>query len=120
MCKGKNMEGIDVLKQLAKRAKERLSGKSVSKTNNIHYINQKNEITFKVIKNDDTFYDKVKDVLQKGSICPINELIDFSYYKTLSAEQKEKYFFDLAEKFRKQKEKILSEQETKNISQINI
>lgn len=114
------MEGRDVLKQLAKRAKERLSGKCDNKANNIHYINQKSEISFKVIKNDNSFYDKVKDVLQKGSICPINELIDFSYYKTLSAEQKEKYFFDLAERFRKQKEIILSEQEAKNISQINV
>ena len=103
------MNGRDMLKELAKRAKNRLSGKQGKKVDNIRYINQKNIIETVLIKEDLGFSQKVKEIIEKDTICPLNELINFSYYKTLSNEQKEKYFIDLALKYRKEKEKIMQE-----------
>ena len=102
------MEGIDMLKQLAKRAKERLSGKPKISEGNKKYINKTNVITIKIIKKDENFSEKVEKIVKNDTFCPINELIDFDYYKKLSKPQQEKYFFELANKFRKEKEKILS------------
>lgn len=103
------MDGRDMLKELAKRAKNRLSGKQGKKQDNIRYINQKNVIETVLIKEDTAFNQKVKEIVEKDSIYPLNELINFAYYKTLSTEQKEKYFIDLALKYRKEKERILQE-----------
>ena len=72
-------------------------------------INQKSIIETVLIKEDLGFSQKVKEIIEKDTICPLNELINFSYYKTLSNEQKEKYFIDLALKYRKEKEKIMQE-----------
>ena len=83
------MDGRDMLKELAKRAKNRLSGKQGKKQDNIRYINQKNVIETVLIKEDTAFNQKVKEIIEKDSICPLNELINFAYYKTLSKEQKE-------------------------------
>lgn len=102
------MEGRDMLKQLAKRAKERLSGKPKMNGENKKYINKTNIVTIKIIENDEKFCEKVEKIVKNDTFCPINDLIDFDYYKKLSNQQKEKYFFELANKFRKEKEKILS------------
>ena len=109
------MDGRDILKQMAQQAKNRLRGKSDKITNIKNGKNYANysgsNIKTVIISNDDVvLYDKIKSI-KDDTINPLNELIDFSYYKTLNPEQKERYFFNLADKYRTlmqkyQKEKL--------------
>ena len=103
------MDGRDLLKEMAKRAKNRLSGRQDKNLNNVHYINKKSMVETIIIREDEKFNEKVKQIVESDSQCPLNELINFSYFKSLSKQQKEKYFFELADKYRKQKERILQE-----------
>ena len=50
-------------------------------------------------------YNKVKNTVDNDSINPLNEIIDFNYYKSLSNEQKERYFFMIADKYRQLKKR---------------
>ncbi len=47
-------------------------------------------------------YQKVCRILQRDEVVvnPIRELIDYKYYNTLSLEAKQKYIFDLSEKYK--------------------
>ena len=113
------MEGRDILKAMAQQAKDRLRGKANNVTNIKYgknfYNQQKNNVKTVIIElNDEKFNNKIKGIIETENICPLNELIDFSYYKTLSKEQKERYFFTLADRYRKYKEKI----ETQKIKQV--
>ena len=99
------MTGRELLKQMAKQAKDRLQGRhmtSTSKGNVTCIRNGENYIKTITIKNDidKDMYTKVKDCIKSDAINPLNELIDFNYYKTLSNEQKERYFFKIADKYR--------------------
>lgn len=108
------MNGREMLKMIAKQAKDRLSSKTecTSKTKyNKNFIleNLKPQVQTKIIFEDEKLDEKIKEVIQKDSICPLNEIIDFSYYKTLSNEQKERYFFSIAEKYKKVKDSLENE-----------
>lgn len=106
------MNGRDLLKAMAQQAKERLRGKS-EKFTSIKYAKmnlQRPDIKTVIInQGDDKFNSKMKNLIESESICPINELIDFSYYKTLSKEQKERYFFTIADKFRMYRQQLENE-----------
>lgn len=108
------MNGREMLKMIAKQAKDRLSSKSDStpKTKyprNFVLENLKPEIKTKIIYEDSKLDEKIKNVIQKDSICPLSEIIDFAYYKTLSKQQKERYFFSIAEKYKKVKDSLENE-----------
>lgn len=47
-------------------------------------------------------YDKVCKLLDRDEVVinPIKELVDYKYYNTLSLEAKQKYIFDLSEKYK--------------------
>lgn len=47
-------------------------------------------------------YEKVCKILERDEIVinPIKELVDYKYYNTLSLEAKQKYIFDLSEKYK--------------------
>ena len=47
-------------------------------------------------------YEKVCRILERDEIVinPIKELVDYKYYNTLSLEAKQKYIFDLSEKYK--------------------
>ena len=106
------MEGRDVLKALAQQAKDRLTGK-IDKKSQINsgkmYISNSEAKIVTISNTDDKFNSKVKEIIENNTFCPLNELIDFSYYNTLSNEQKERYFFTLAERFRNSKQKLVQE-----------
>lgn len=109
------MTGRDMLKAMAQQAKDRLRGKS-EKITNIKYnkffknLNNKSNVKTVIIsENDDLLYDKIKNTLDNDSINPLSDLIDFAYYKTLTNEQKERYFFKLADKYRMLKNKYENE-----------
>lgn len=94
------------LKNLAVSAKNRLiqkSGAVVSPT-------KRENVTFKILtNNDDVFFDKVKEVLEKNSISPIKELMDKKKYDGLDFFGQQKYLLDTIEKFNEIKSKIESE-----------
>lgn len=51
---------------------------------------------------DKELYERVCRILSRDDVVvnPIQELIDFKYYNSLSLEAKQKYIFDLAEKYK--------------------
>ncbi len=59
-------------------------------------------------------YERVCKLLSRDDVVvnPIQELVDTKYYNTLSLEAKQKYIFDLAEKYKVMKLKYEREQES--------
>lgn len=68
---------------------------------------------------DQELYEKVKQILSSDEIVinPIKELIDAKYYKTLSLEAKQKYIFDLSEKYKEMK--LRFERETNQFANVS-
>ena len=68
-------------------------------------------IASKIKVEDDPLYKKVEKILEKDPDTPnpLGQLIDKNVYNTLSEIGKERYILDLAKKYAKIKEKILSE-----------
>lgn len=104
------MNGREILKQMAKQAKDRLQGKTNKHftKNNILCVKTNQSYIKTVIINNDAdveMYNKVKNTVDNDSINPLNEIIDFNYYKSLSNEQKERYFFMIADKYRQLKKR---------------
>ena len=60
-------------------------------------------------------YERVKKLLNRDEVVinPIQELIDRKYYNTLNNDAKQKYIFDLSEKYKELKTKFEREEITK-------
>lgn len=118
----KNSETKRVLKQLAQAAKDRLinGGYSSEKTietkrklireNNLRLIatneNKEAQITIKIINIDDEdekFVKKVQKLLDENSITPFKELVDYKTFNNLSDENKQRYIFNLSDRYNKVK-----------------
>ena len=58
-------------------------------------------------------YEKVCKLLERDEIVinPIKELVDYKHYNTLSLEAKQKYIFDLSEKYKSMKIRYEKEHE---------
>ena len=58
-------------------------------------------------------YDRVCKILNRDEIVinPIQELVDYKYYNTLSLESKQKYIFELSEKYKQMKARFELERE---------
>ena len=93
------MDGREILKAMAQQAKDRLRARN----RRLNGISENNIKTITISSNDEKLYTKVKDLLDSDSYTPMAELIDINYYKSLNKEQKERYFFELSDKFRKLK-----------------
>ena len=106
------------LKRLARQAKNRLGKRN--------YYNGKGD--FKVIdggyladyklvllsnKEDEKLYSKVKTILSENEdvINPLGKLVDKNKFFSLSEMDKERYIFNLAEKYRAMKERYKQEKE---------
>lgn len=66
-------------------------------------------------------YDRVCKLLDREEVVinPIKELVDYKYYNTLSIEAKQKYIFDLSEKYKSMKLRYEKEHEIlANVSNI--
>ena len=102
--KRKKVKGL--LYSLAKQAKARRKNYSKDKSifTNISYINSYNE-------QDQQLYKKICKMMEEDQVVtnPIKELIDKKYYDSLSLEAKQKYIFDLSDKYKEMKERYIKE-----------
>ena len=112
----------DALKKLARQAKNRLSKRN--------YFNGKGELgvdksnflaEYKLVlisnKEDEKLYLKVKEILEENEdvINPIGRLVDSNKYQKLSNNDKERYIFNLAEKYKEMKKRFEREKEFSNV-----
>ena len=95
-----------LLYALAKEAKSRMRNFSKEKSifGHMQYINAYNE-------QDQQLYNKICKMMEEDRVIinPIKELIDKKYYNTLSLEAKQKYIFDLSDKYKEMKERYIRE-----------
>ena len=97
------------LKQLAQKAKKRLStaGQTINQKQKAAYLSQ---TTYAIVAShqdlqEDPLYDKVKKLLQKEDIFnPIAELTDYKIFNNLSSVEKEKYVIDISNRYKNIKE----------------
>ena len=121
------MKKENLLKKLALDAKNRLKHcnyadrqqsanimRNIAFQNHIRYINQsqshKIEVTIKVFdeqKDEQKFETKVFELLTKNEDCinPLKELSDSKLLKEMSEAEKQKYIFELSEKYKQAREK---------------
>ena len=95
----------DILKIMANRAKNRLMNKSLKDT----YPN----VSIKIISNnDDKFYNKVKEMLNKNKNVtnPIKLLMDENKLIKMNSLQREKYLFETINKYISARERFFKEE----------
>ena len=113
--------GINALKRMAQMAKSRLRNKVVE-TENKYSKKGKFKMIFgegvdykcKIITKDDLkLYEKVKTILDENIdvVNPISKLIDYKTYNKMDAQTQERYLFDLVDKYKRYKEKYISEKQ---------
>lgn len=58
-------------------------------------------------------YSRVCKILARDEVVinPIQELVDYKYYNSLTAEAKQKYIFDLSEKYKQMKNRYIMERD---------
>lgn len=91
----------DILKMLASKAKNRLINKNLRNT----YSN----VDVKIItKNDDNFYNKVKEIMdEKTYVCnPLKRLMDEDKLMKMDARGRERYLLETIEKYQEARRKI--------------
>ena len=95
----------DILKIMANKAKNRLLNKSLKDT----YPN----VSIKIISNnDDKFYNKVKEMLNKNKNVtnPIKLLMDENKLIKMNSLQREKYLFETINKYISARERFFKEE----------
>jgi len=112
-------EGIDALKRMAQMAKNRLrnkvnenENKMIKKRGGFIILQAGNmDIKSKIItKEDNKLYERVVSILDEGDVFnPIARLMDLKLYSKLDEQSKERYLFELVDKFKKYKERYEKE-----------
>ena len=108
-------EGIDALKRMAQMAKNRLRNKVNEKENKLakgrggYIILQRYGMDIKskiITKEDNNLYEKIVGILNEGDVFnPLARLIDSRIYNKLDEMAKERYLFELVDKYKRYKEK---------------
>lgn len=109
------------LKTLAQQAKNRLRGRDYKDVKTLRLIKGENVEYRRVLQTDeDKLYGKVKDILSREEefYNPISYLMDMNYYNSLSPTEKERYFFEIVDKFHALKERYYREQVNKTITYV--
>ena len=93
----------DLLKMLVLQAKCRLRGENAPRKENVKLISK---------TEDDALYEKVITLLNENEevLNPIARLMDMTTYKKLDNIGKERYFFNLVNKYKDLKERYIKEQ----------
>ncbi len=95
----------DILKILATKAKNRMINKNLRNT----YSN----VDIKIInKNDDVFYNKVKEIMNEEEyVCnPLKRLMDNEKLMKMDMRSRERYLLETIEKYQEAKRRIEREQ----------
>lgn len=94
-----------VLYNLAKQAKRRMKNYNKNGLNQLPY----SKLVYS--EQDEVLYKKICKLLEEDRIIinPINELVDKRYYNSLSLEGKQRYIFDLSDKYKQMKERYYKE-----------
>jgi len=89
------------LKRLALKAKKRLTGKNKLSTYNNEAKQLYGNVRIISCEEDERFYKKVCKILSENRDIqnPLGKLIDHNVYNSLTETSKEKYFFDLIDKY---------------------
>lgn len=103
----------NILKQLALKAKKRLStvGQTISQRQTTACLSSN---TYAIVANlqdikDDPLYEKVKKLLSQDDIFnPIAELTDHKIYDKLSDIEKERYIIDISKRYVELKEHFMN------------
>ncbi len=109
-------QGLDALKRMAQMAKNRLRNKVRENDNKTLikcdrfkvFFGEGVDIKCRIItKEDDKFYNKVKVMLDENHDItnPIAKLIDYKIFNKLEENAKERYLFELVEKYKEYKSK---------------
>lgn len=101
-----------VLYNLAKQAKRRMKNYNKGGIQQLPY----SKLAYS--DRDQALYKKVCRLLEEERIIinPINELIDRKYYDTLSLEGKQRYIFDLSDKYKEMKDRYYKEHSLSRVS----
>ena len=121
------MKKNNLLKQMALDAKNRMKHcdynnreenaniiRNIAFQNQIRYIKEnqvrKNDITITIVdnsKSEHNFETKVYELLSKNEDCinPLKELSDSKLFKNMNDEEKQRYIFELSEKYKLAREK---------------
>ena len=115
----RNIQTKKILKQMAQDAKERLMNGNYSQShsleqkrriirqNDLRIIaqneNKKFNVTIKLIDDaeDANFIKKVEEILDRESITPFKDLVDYDEFSKLSDVEKQRYIFNLSERYNK-------------------
>ncbi len=111
-------EGYDALKRMAMLAKNRLRNKVKENDNKALKKGDRFKVLFgegvdikcKIItKEDEKLYTKVKEMLDENQDVanPIARLIDYKIYNRLDDISKERYLFDIINKYKQYKDKYI-------------
>lgn len=112
----------DALKRLARQAKNRLSnrnyfnGKGEYKVVNDNYFADYKLVLLSA-KDDEKLYNKVREMLSENedAINPIGKLVDKTKFSSLSEMDKERYIFNLADKYKSMRERFQREKELSEV-----
>ena len=111
----------DALKRLARQAKCRLGKRNYIGKGELKVVGGAYLADYKLVlisnKEDEKFYLKVKSILSENEdiINPLGKLVDKVKFSSLSEMDKERYIFNLAEKYRAMRERFIEE---KSLSQV--
>ncbi len=96
------------LKRLAQNARNRLISKGENGGMKKVSAPLSPNVKFKVLSSDadEMFNLKALDVLERGCLNPINELMDLNYYSSLSAGGKQRYLLEVVDKLNRVREKF--------------
>lgn len=100
------------LYNLAKQAKRRMKNYNKGGVQHLSYSK------FAYNEQDQVLYKKICKMLEEDKLIinPIQELIDKKYYETLSVEGKQRYIFDLSDKYKEMKERYYKERSLSIVS----
>jgi len=102
-----NCQGLKLLAQIAKK---RLKGEII-KTSPPKFTTLRENVRLLPTDEDEKLYAKVCHILSenKDIINPLGKLIDYKKYNNLNGFEREKYFFDLVDKYAELKKKFEKE-----------
>lgn len=115
----KELTGRELLKYMAQQAKNRMKSKNADMSLVTNYAkNRPIIISTRITEDEDNeLYDRVCELLDNDKDCfnPIDKLMDIDEYNHMNLQGKERYLFNLAEKYRLFKDKYETEKLKKSV-----